>query len=76
MNQLAFEFNNGRKITGQKRKILELLLAHRGEFVSNIDLNKIAFRYGARIHELIHKHGFNIVSRPGKGGEYFYRLES
>lgn len=48
----------------QKDRILDLL--RRREFVTNAELNQVAFRYSARIHEL-RAEGHNIRWAAVKG---------
>ena len=58
----------------QKQRILHLLADSRR--VSNAALNRICFRYGARIMEL-RRAGFEIVSERDKvkdGGLWWFRL--
>ena len=55
----------------QKDKILDLLDS-RGGWVSSIELNKIAFRYGAVIFDL-RKEGYQI-SKKQVGKVWHYRL--
>ena len=59
----------------QKARILALL-RQGGEFgVSNVDLNAVAFRYAARIHELRTENGFDIETGPtGPRGEVTFRM--
>lgn len=55
----------------QKTRILEHLKANRE--VTNIDLNKICYRYGARINEL-RKDGWNIQREYWRPGIHRYWL--
>ena len=55
--------------TSQRAKILDLLKA-RGT-VSNVELNKIAFRYSARLYEL-RQEGHRITTRPIRDGIVHY----
>ena len=59
------------KKTNQTSRILRELRDKR--FVTNIDLNKICYRYGARIHEL-RKEGWNIQREYERPGVYRYWL--
>lgn len=53
----------------QTAKVLRLLKSRR--FVLNTELNRLCFRYGARIHEL-RKEGWNIQQECIKPGLYRY----
>lgn len=53
------------------RKILRTLKSNR--YVTNIDLNRIAYRYSARIHEL-RREGWNIQRQYERPGIYRYWL--
>lgn len=55
----------------QATRILRLL--RRERFVTNAELNKICFRYSARIHEL-RDDGWNIQREYWKPGVYRYWL--
>lgn len=55
----------------QTARILRLLKSNR--FVTNADLNKICFRYSARIHEL-RDEGWEIEKSYEKPGLYRYWL--
>lgn len=57
----------------QQEKILELLEKH-PKGVTNFDLNKIAFRYSARIKDL-REQGYDISATHIKGSEWSFRLE-
>jgi hypothetical protein len=60
--------NNGKRLT-QKEKILhQFRLRHR---MDSNELNKICFRYSARIHEL-KKDGYNIKREPIGDGLWMY----
>lgn len=60
------------KHRNQRRKILDLLRKY--PCVPMTVLNKIAFRYSARIHEL-RKMGFTIKTTKGSDGLSYYSLE-
>lgn len=53
--------------TSQTSRILQLL--KQKKVVSNRDLNRICFRYGARLHEL-RNDGYLIVTQRTKGSSY------
>jgi hypothetical protein len=53
----------------QTSRVLRLLKA-KGS-VSNVDLNKICYRYGARIHEL-REDGYIIITNRLPGGLYVF----
>lgn len=55
----------------QTARILRLLKDRR--FVTNIDLNKICFRYGARLHDL-RKEGYQIQREYERPGVHRYWL--
>lgn len=55
----------------QTSKILKLL-KEKGN-ATNIELNKICYRYGARIHEL-RQEGYNIISVREKGSIWRFYL--
>lgn len=56
----------------QKERLLVLL---RLGWVSNVRLNRICFRYGARIFEL-REAGYNIVKKhQGQHGLVYYKLK-
>ena len=58
----------------QKDRILDLL--RRREFVTNAELNEVAFRYSARIHELrAEGHDIRWAAVKGRPGLTRYRLE-
>ncbi len=57
--------------TNQTAKVLRLLKTRR--FVTNIELNRLCFRYGARIHEL-RREGWNIQRQYERPGIYRYWL--
>lgn len=59
------------KKTSQTQRILRELRDKR--FVTNIDLNKICYRYSARIHEL-RNDGWNIQRSYEKPSVYRYWL--
>lgn len=61
------QVEHGRRLTA-KEKVLAFLQAH-GE-ATNLELNKICFRYGARLFDL-KKEGFSITKEPGKGRGVF-----
>ena len=42
---------------------------------SNVELNEICFRYGARIHELQKFHGYKISKKHSHDGVWVYTLE-
>jgi hypothetical protein len=57
----------------QKQKVLEAL-RRGGKFgILNVELNKICFRYGARIHEL-RREGYDIRMQVDKKGLYRFTL--
>jgi len=58
----------------QATKIVELLTKKGKKGATNIDLNRIAFRYGARLHEL-RKEGYVIKTQHIKGSIWVFRLE-
>lgn len=57
----------------QTAKILKLL-KEKGS-ATNVELNKICFRYGARIHDLRHDEGYDIISVHEKGGVWRFYLK-
>lgn len=59
------------KKVSQTTKILRLLKSKRT--VTNVELNRICFRYTARIHEL-RKDGYNIQRQYEKPGVFKYWL--
>ena len=63
----------GKKDMSQSDEIIETLQRHR-QGVLNTKLNRIAFRYSARIHEL-RKDGYDISCRYVKPGVFIYKLE-
>lgn len=52
-----------------REKVLKVLQAHR--HVTNIQLNEVCFRYGARILEL-RAQGYDIRTGPNRGGVVTY----
>lgn len=60
-------------LSRQQRAIYDTLAAARGGWVSSLVLNRIAFRYGARLWELKNR-GVEWEKKPGAHGEYFYRI--
>ena len=60
-------------LSRQQRAIYDTLVEARGGWVSSLVLNRIAFRYGARIYEL-RLRGVEVDKKPGAHGEYFYRV--
>ncbi len=72
MMQTTFQFDTqAPRITGQRLKILERL---REGPATNMELNAICFRYGARIHEL-RGLGFKIKTVQEKAGVFRFELE-
>lgn len=59
-------------LTPSERKVLDVLMAHRGQWVSGVDLNRVAFAYSQRIGALRRK-GYAIQS-TGRGGIASYKL--
>ena len=65
----------------QKARVLSLLLAHRGEWVSSVDLSRLSLQYNARIFSL-RRDGWEIESRVERvGGRHgakhgFYRIQT
>lgn len=57
----------------QTAKIVKLLEKRGMRGALNTELNKICFRYGARIYEL-RKDGYNISCTPVRRGLYNYAL--
>ena len=57
----------------QREKILQLLEDRQEAGVTNIELNEIAFRYGARLAEL-RKEGYRIRSQHIKGAIWRFTL--
>lgn len=55
----------------QAERILALL--EERDSVTNLELNRICFRYGARIHDL-REDGHNITSKRLKQGVWEFRL--
>jgi hypothetical protein len=55
----------------QRKQILKLLKTR--PYVTNVDLNRICYRYSARIHEL-KKEGWNIKREYWKPGVHKYSL--
>jgi len=68
MGQIAL-LESSQSIT--KRAVLDRL--RRGP-ATNIELNTICFRYGARIFELRHHDGYDITRSPMKAGVCTYTL--
>lgn len=60
------------RLTPSERKVLDMLTENRGQWVSGIDLNRVAFAYSQRIGALRRK-GFAIES-TGRGRIASYRL--
>lgn len=58
----------------QTQKILKLLKDAPDNTVTNADLNKVCFRYGARLHDLRNA-GHNITSRQLRKGLWAFTLE-
>lgn len=58
----------------QQQKILTMLKQAPNNTVTNVDLNKVCFRYGARIHDL-RQQGHNITSRQVRKGLWHFTLE-
>ena len=63
------------RIPSQREKIINLLKEAGEEGITNKELNKIGFRFGARIQEL-HKLGYLIETTSIKKGLYNYVLKS
>lgn len=61
------------KMTKQSQTSRILALLRRKKFVTNIDLNKICYRYSARIYEL-RNDGWEIEREYQKPGVYRYWL--
>ena len=59
------------KKTNQAKRILRELRDKKS--VTNVDLNRICYRYGARIYDL-RKAGWNILRHYEKPGVYRYTL--
>ena len=60
-------------LSRQQRAIYDTLVEARGGWVSSLVLNRIAFRYGARIYDL-RLRGVTVDKKPGAHGEYLYRV--
>lgn len=59
----------------QKERIYNLLRAAGKDGVTNVQLNKVGFRFSARIKEL-RDDGYKIVRQHVKGSIWRYYLES
>ncbi len=71
MPQMTLAFDaKAPRITGQRLKILERL---REGTATNIELNAVCFRYGARIHEL-RGMGFRIKTVQESAGVFRFEL--
>lgn len=60
-------------LSRQQRAIYDTLTAARGGWVSSLVLNRICFRYGARLFDLKMR-GVEWEKKPGAHGEYWYRI--
>lgn len=63
----------GARLGSQRDVILALLLDHGQTGITNIELNKVAFRYGGRIFEL-RRMGHAIETAPEGGGVFRFTL--
>lgn len=68
----AGDQEHGRRISARER-ILRLLRARGSAGATNLELNSISFRYGARLWEL-RRRGFVIESRNDGGGRFVFLL--
>ena len=60
-------------LSRQQQAIYDTLLAARGGWVSSLVLNRIAFRYSARLWDMKNR-GIEWEKKAGEHGEWFYRL--
>lgn len=68
MSQLSFSRND----RGNRRRALDLLMKHEGEWVSSLELQLVAgLRFGARVHEL--RSAGHVIDCDGAEGHYSYR---
>jgi hypothetical protein len=70
---------NRPKSESQAGRLLRLLESAKGQRVSLVDILSLRIsQYGARIHDLRHKHGFRIESgsMPGRHDHTWFRLAS
>lgn len=58
----------------QTQKILKLLKEAPNNTATNEELNKICYRYGARLHDLRNA-GHNIISKQVRKGLWAFTLE-
>jgi hypothetical protein len=72
---LAFEAVDDQDTNAkQATKILKALRKAGAKGVTNLDLNKICLRYGARIHTLRHADGHKISTTQEKGRVFRFTL--
>jgi hypothetical protein len=64
--------NDVRRLTGQSAEILKRL---RQGPATNAELNRICYRYSARIHDL-RQSGYRISGKRIEGGLWLFRLDS
>lgn len=58
----------------QTDRILEMLETAGSRGVSNFELNSVAFRYAARLHDL-KKRGIEVISEHVRGSEWRFKLK-